>query len=300
MAAKKKSKKPKPSMPDAPDMGEALEGLERPSMNWKITAQVAVGLLVIWFVAGIAQPYLGIWGFVGAGVLTLIAAGFGVYVWRLTQKSADIVEILKGATDAEGRAEAIAKLEGKGGDAMAKMAQAQLVGQEDPKEALRILESIDIKKAPTLVQNDVRAQLGYMYLLHNKTQDARTQADAIKLDVQSDPKQKAMYAAVMAEAWARTGKERDAASLLEDYSADDEAYAEVRALLYRAEVFTWLKMKKRGRARTAMMRLAGLDPNQLGAFLQKGTHPEVARLAREVLEKGGFVPKLKMQMQRVR
>lgn len=298
--ASKKQKKQKPAMPETPDMGDALEGLERPSMNWKIVWQVAAGLAVIWLIAGIAQPYLGIWGFVGAGVLTAVAAGFGIYLYRLTKKSADIVDILKGATDAEGRAQAIAALEGKGGDAMAKMAQAQLVGQEDPKEALRILESIDIKKAPALVQNDVRSQLGYMYLLHNKVQDAREQADNIKLDVQSDPKQKAMYAAVMAEAWARSGKESEAAALLEDYSADDEAYAEVRALLYRAQVYTWLKMKKRGRARTAMMRLAKLDANQLGAFLQKGTHPQVARLAREVLEKEGFVPKPKMQQMRIR
>ena len=40
------------------------------------------------------------------------------------------------------------------------------------------------------------------------------------------------------------------------------------------------------------------DPTQLGAFLQKGTHPEVKRLAREVLEKEGFVPKQKVQMRR--
>ena len=44
---------------------------------------------------------------------------------------------------------------------MTTIAQAQLVSQEDPGEAVRILEGIDIKKAPAMVQDDVRANLGW-------------------------------------------------------------------------------------------------------------------------------------------
>lgn len=292
-------KKKKAKLPERADPAQALEGLERPSMNWKVLAQIAVGIGVVWLIAGLVSPYIGIWGYVVAGIITLAAIGIGLWVWRLMRKSSAIVDILKGATDDEGRAAAVAALKGKDGDAMAKMAQAQLVAQDDPKEAVAILESIDLKKAPKLIQNDVRAQLALMYLLQNKPRDARELADEIKLDAQPQPKQKALYAAVMSESFARTGKAKEAAKLLEDYDPEDSAYAEMSALLYRAQIYTWLKMKKRGRARTSMMRLAKADANQLGAFLQKGTHPEIKRLAQEVLQREGLIPKgPKMKMMR--
>ena len=295
------AKRKKPKLPERADMSEALANLEKPKTPWKVLIQIGIGFAVLWVLAGMLTPYIGYWGLGVAGVLTLVALGFGIYIWRLTRKSSDIMDILKGATDAQGREAAIAALQAKGDDVMGKLAQAQLVGQEDPKEAMRILEEIDIEKAPKLLQNDVRAQLGLMYLLHNRAKDARKLADDIKLDAQPQPKQKAMYAAVIAESFARTGKAKEAAALLEDYDPDGEggdAFEEMKPLLYRAQMFTALRTKKRGRARTAMMRLARHDANQLGAFLQKGTHPEVKRLAREVLEKEGFVPKQKMKVQR--
>jgi len=288
------AKKKKPKLPERPDPAAALENLERPKTNWKVVGQFAVGLAVLWLIAGLVSPYVSFWGYVVAGVLTLAVLGLGLYIWRLMRKSSAIVDVLRGATDAEGRAAAIEAL--KDGDAMAKMAQAQLVAQEDPKEAVAILESIDLKKAPKLVQNDIRAQLAMMYLLSNRAQDARPLADDIRLDAQAQPKQKAMYAAVIGEAFARTGKPQEAAKILEDYDPEDPDYTEMKPLLYRAQVFTWLKMRKRGRARTAMMRLARHDANQLGAFLQKGAHPEVKQLAREVLEKEGLMPKPRMKM----
>ena len=283
-------------------MGEALANMEKPKTPWKLLIQIGIGFAVLWVVAGMLMPYIGYWGVGVAGVLTLIALGFGIYIWRLTRKSSHIMDILKTATDAEGRDAAIAALQARGDDdVMGKLAQAQLVGQEDPKAAMALLEEIDIDKAPKLLQNDVRAQLALMYLLHNRSKDARKLADDIKLDAQPQPKQKAMYAAVIAESFARTGKAKDAVSLLEDYDPDgdgSDAFGEMRPLLYRAQMFAALNMKKKGRARTAMMRLARIDPNQLGAFMQKGTHPQVKRLAREVLEKEGFVPKQKVRMQR--
>ena len=293
-----KQKKQQIGQQDPEKLEKALEGLERPKMNWKVIAQIAVAFVVVWVIAGMLMPYIGIWGLVGAGVLTIIAIGFGIYIWRMMRKSAAIVDILKGATDKEGRAQALAALQsGKSGDdAMNKLAQAQLMMQEEPKEAIRILESIDLAKTPKLLQNDVRAQLGLMYLLTNKATAARPIVDEIKLDGQAQPKQKAMYAAVKAEAFARAGKADEAAKLLEAFDADDTAYAEMQSLLYRAQVYTWIRKKKRGRARTAMMRLAKMDVNQVAAFLQKGSHPEVARLAREVIQKEGLAPKQRVKM----
>lgn len=298
--AKKKKPAQQLGQPNQEKMGEALENLERPSMNWKVVGQIAIGFAVVWIVAGMLTPYIGYWGLGIAGVLTLVAIGFGLYIWNMMRKSANIVDILKGATDEEGRAKAMAALSaGKGGDdVMNKLAQSQLMMQEDPKEAVAILESIDIKKAPKLLQNDVRAQLGLLYLITNRAKEARALADEMSLDGQVQQKQKAMYAAVMAESFARTGKGSEAGKLLETFDADDPEYAEVRALLLRAQVYTWNNLKKRGRARTALMRLARIDPNQLGAFLQKGTHPQIVALAREVAQKEGLVPRQKMRFQR--
>ncbi|MEM1417805.1 MAG: hypothetical protein AAGH15_23100, partial [Myxococcota bacterium] len=179
---------------------------------------------------------------------------------------------------------------------MNKIAEAHLVAQEDPKAALAVMESIDIDKAPRLVRNDVRAQLALMYLVNNKVAEAKEPAMAIQLDQAPQAKQKAMYGAVKAEALARTGDAKAAAKILEVFDADDPEIAEMKALLHRAEVFTWIKLRKKGRARTAMMRLARVDANQLAAFLQKGVHPEAKRLATEVAQREGLVPKQKVQM----
>lgn len=295
MAKKKRSAAPSAEEARA-KAAEALGNLEQPKVNWKVVAQVGVGLLVLWVIMGMLSPYLGIWGFVVAGVLTAVVLGGGFYLYRMTRKSAALVDILKGATDAQGRAEAIAALQSGKGDAMQKIAEAQLLAQEDPKAALAVMESIDIDKAPRLVRNDVRAQLALMYLINNKVADAKIPALAIQLDQAPQAKQKAMYGAVKAEALARTGDAQAAAKILEGFDTEDAALAEMKPLLHRAEVFTWIKLRKKGRARTAMMRLARSDANQLAAFLQKGVHPEAKRLATEVAQREGLVPKPKMQV----
>ncbi len=294
--AKKKKKPASVGRPDPAQQLEQLQQLEQPAFKTKVILQIVVAIGVVWLIAGLLSPYISYWGYVIAGILTAIVAGLAFYVWRLMKKSSNILDIMKGATDDEGRAAAIAALQGQGDDAMAKMAQAQLVAAEDPKEAMAILESIDIEKASKLVQNDIRAQLGLMYLINNRVQDARQLANDIKLGGQAQPKQTAMYVSVMAESFARTGKEDEAAKLLEDYDPENPEYAEVAPLLYRAQVYTWLKKKKKGRARTAMMRLARRDPNQLGPFVAKGAHPEVSRLAKEVLQREGLIPQQRTKM----
>lgn len=289
----------KPKPPQRADPAEALAKLETPSIKWKVIAQVVFGFAIVWLVAFMLTPYVGFWSLVVAGVLTLVAAGFGLYVWRLTRKSAAIVDILKGATDAKGRAAAIAALEakgGKGGDAMNTLARAQLLAQDNPQEAMRVLESIDLKKAPAVVQDDVRANLALMYLVHNRAKDARPLAEEIRLDRQPQAKAKAMYAAVCAEAFARTGKPDEAMKLLDTYKADDPDYGEMRAMLYRAQVYTYVKLKKRGLAKKAMEQLAQLDPNVVAGFAQKGGHPDTKKMARDVLSKLGAIPKQKMRM----
>lgn len=282
-----------------PDPVEALDQLERPTIKWKVILQVVAVFALIWLAVGMTWQWTHWWGVGVAGVLTLVALGFGVYVWRLTRKSAAIVDILKGATDAEGRKQAIEQLEarkGAGKDALNALARSQLVAQDDPAEAMAILEGIDLDKAPAVVQDDVRANLALLYLLHGRVKDARPLADEIRLDRQPQPKAKAMYAAVVAETHARTGKAQDAKDLLEDYDPADPAYGEVAAVLLRARCYTYVATKNRGLAKTAMEQLAAVDGRMVQAFTQKGTPPELRKMAMQILGRAGALPKPKVRM----
>jgi tetratricopeptide (TPR) repeat protein len=293
--------KPKKQITAAPkDIGEALDQIEQPKMNWKVLGLIGLALAVLWVIAGILQPNIGYVGFIVAGVLTLVALGFLTWVWRLTRKSADIAAILKGATDKESRLAALEQLRARqtpgGKDALNAIAQAQLIAQENQGEAIRILEAIDLAKAPAIVQDDVRANLAMFYLMTGRTRDARELADEIRLDRQPQAKAKAMYAAVVAEAFARTGKPEDARKLLETFDASDKEFGQVSGMLLRAQVYTYTATKKRGRAREAMEQLLEVDPNMVAAFVQKGQRPEIARLAKQVLAGAGALPKPKMRV----
>ncbi|MDH3202010.1 MAG: tetratricopeptide repeat protein [Myxococcales bacterium] len=293
--------KPKKQITAAPrDAGEALGQLEQPTMNWKVIGLLGVALAVVWVIGGILMPTIGYVGLIVAGVLTAVALGFLIWIWRLTRKSADIAAILKSATDKEGRAAALEQLRARqapgGKDALNAIAQAQLVAQEHPAEAIKILEAIDLKKAPALVHDDVRANLAMFYLMTGRARDARELADEIRLDRQPQAKAKAMYAAVVAEAFARTGKAEDARKLLETYDPDDKEFGQVAGMLLRAQVYTYMATKKRGRAKQAMEQLLEVDPNMVAAFVQRGTRPELSRLAKQVLAGAGALPKQKMRV----
>jgi tetratricopeptide (TPR) repeat protein len=292
-------KKKKPAAPKPRDPAEALKTLKQPEVRWRIVAIVVVALLVVWGIATGLVGWIGPWGLVVAGVLTAVVAGFGFYVWRLTRRSQQIVDILKTATDEEGRRAAIEKLsQAKDSDAMAKLARAQLMSQDNPAEAIAILESVDLKKAAGVVQDDVRANLALLYLVHGRAKEARPLADEIHLDRQPQAKAKALYAAVIAETFARTGKHDEARKLLETYPPTDPEYGEVIALLYRAQVYTYMATKNRGLARKAMEALAALDPNMVAPFLLKGTRPELKELAKQVVQSTGAVPRQKMRVLR--
>lgn len=277
---------------------------EQPSIRWGAVGLIAGAFVVLWAVAFGLKPWLGWVGVGVVGALTLVAAGFGVYIWRLTSKSRAIVDILKTATDEAGRKAALERLQasGKEGDAMNALAQAQLIAKEDPQGAIEVLEKVDLAKAPALVQDDVRANLGLMYLMLGRTQDARKLANDIRLDRQPQPKAKALYAAVVAESFARTGAASEAQKLLETFSAEDASYGEVRPMLYRAQIYTCMALKKRGLVRGAMEKLSAIDPNMLGAFVADPRNPtrrktdELAKIATEVLMASGAVPRPRMKM----
>jgi hypothetical protein len=279
------------------DPAEALAQIETPRMKWKVVLQIVGVLAGLWITAGVAIPLVGYWALYVVGAITLAAIGFGIYIWRLTSRSRAIVDIMKGATDEAGRQRAIDALGDEASkDAMKALARAQLIAQTDPQGAARALEAIDIKKAPAVVQDDVRAQLALMYLHGNRVRDARAMAEAIRLDRRPDARSKGMYAAVMAEAYARSGSPDEARKLVETYDPADAEHAEVKALLLRARVFTYFALKKRGLAREAMEALAGIEPGMVAALVAKGGQPELIKLAKQVLAAGGFAPKLQMKM----
>jgi hypothetical protein len=278
------------------DPAEALAQIETPEIKWKVIAQIGGAFAVLWITAVMAMQWIGYVGLIVMGVLTLAAIGFGLYLWRMTRRQRAILEIMKTATDAEGRKRAIEELgAGGGSDAMKAVARAQLLAATDPNEALKVLEAIDLKKAPMVVQDEVRAQLSLLYLRNNRAKEARALADEMRLDRQPQPKAKAFYAAIMAEAFARTGKADEAKKLLDTYSDSDPAYAEVRSILLRAQVFTYFQLKKRGLAQKAMLTLAEVEPGMLAAFTLKGTNPEIIALARQTLASAGFAPKVKIK-----
>jgi hypothetical protein len=278
------------------DPGEALAQMEAPQIKWQVIAQIVGAFAVLWVTAFMAKPWFGFWGIGAVGILTLVAAGFGVYIWRMTSKQRAILEIMKAATDPAGRQRALEQLAaGSDHDAMKAVAQAQLLAATDPNAAQAVLEGVDLKKAPMVVQDEVRAQLALLYLRNNRVREARALADDMRLDRQPNAKAKAFYAAVMAEALARTHAPDEARKLLDTYNDDDPAYAEVRALLLRAQVFTSIQLKKRGLAKKAMDTLAEVEPGMLAAFMVKGTQPEIIQLAKQTLSQAGFAPKMKIK-----
>lgn len=278
------------------DPAQALAEIETPGVKWKAMLQIAGAIGVLWVTAFIAEPWLGYWGVGAVAVVTLAAIGFGIYIWRMTNRSREIVDIMKAATDESGRAEALEKLAGAGSkDAMKALARAQLLAQTDPAAAQEVLEAIDLKKAPAVVQDDVRSQLAMLYLRVNRTKDARELVDEMRLDRQPNAKAKAFYAAIMAEGYARTGSPDEARKLLETYPPADADSLDGRAMLLRSQVYTCLALKKRGLAKTAMEELAAIEPNLLGGFLQKGSSPDMMKLARQVAASVGLAPKMKVK-----
>ncbi len=294
--------KPKKLPPPSESVQRPATSIETPQIKWGIVAQIAAAVVVVWVLAFLLVPYVGYWGVGVVGALTLVLVGFGVYVWNLTRKQGALAEILKQATtDEAGRKAAIEKLAAaKGDDAMNAMARAQLVAKDDPKEAIAILEGIAIHKADVLIQDDIRANLGYLYLATNRVKDARAVADQIAYEKGPTTKQKAMYAAVVAEAKSRTGDAIDAKRVLESVNFDDPEVAELLPMVHRAQVYTFVATKNRGLARQAMQALVLADPNLLAPFLvQRATKPveiELQKMAREILSAANFQTKPKTKM----
>jgi hypothetical protein len=222
-------------------------------------------------------------------VLTLVLAGVLIWALRTLKKQRGLVSLLQGATaSSEARQDALAKLTDRK-DASSPtntFLRAQLVASDDPKAALALLEPIELKTFPAAMQDDVSLLKTQLYLGTGRTQDARKCADVMNLDNPSRKEIRPLAASIVAEAWARTGKPKEALALLDSIELPKKDAAQIEIQSRVARVFAKFAANQRGPAKAELTALADEDVNHLGRFLspQFRVHPELQKLARRVLE----------------
>ncbi len=247
----------------------------------------------------IAVVTLAVWAFAvqtGSTALMIVVAVLtalliGVLVWALLmlRKQRGLVGILQGAASSpEARREALAKLDAQkdANSPINVFARAQLLAADDPKGALKLLEGVDNSKFHAAMQDDVQLLKAQLYLSSGQTQNARKAADTINLDNPERKEIRPMAAAIVSEAWARTGKPKEALALVETIELPKKDAEQIAVQIKVVKVFAKFAANQRGAARTELQQLAEQDVNNLGRFLmaQFRVHPELQKLARSVLE----------------
>ncbi len=253
-----------------------------------IATRVGLPLAAVWLIALFVRQK---WMFAIAGVITAVLAGVVLFAWTYMRKNKRVASIVGEATTKEAREEAIARIdkEFKKDDTAAVFAKAQLQMHEDPRAALATLEAIDLKKVMNNVADEARAQRAMLHLMLGEPQEARTLVDPIDLGRHQDTRQKATIAAVVCEAWARTGQAKRAKDILDLFDVNDATLGEVRPGLLRAVVFTHGALDDIKSARSAMHQLAKTDPRIVAGFAQKGVHPLLVQEAKKILERAGVL-----------
>ncbi|MBA3395522.1 MAG: tetratricopeptide repeat protein [Deltaproteobacteria bacterium] len=223
------------------------------------------------------------------GVLTVALAAVLIWAFRMIRKQRRVVSLLQqGNQSPEGRRDALAKLNAsKDANAPTNLfARAQLMAADSPKEALKLLESIELKVFPAPMQDDVSLLRAQLYLSFGRTQDARKAADSMNLDNPARKEIRPFAASICAEAWARTGKGKEALALLETIELPRENAESIGLQMRIARVFARFATNQRNQARSELVALADEDPNYLGRFVapQFRVHPELQKLARSVIQ----------------
>lgn len=259
------------------------------------------GALLFLWVIGVGTGSKLLLGLVA--VLTIAVAGGLFWVWRWVRKQQNVLAIMKeGVGTKEGRAAAIAKLDAQdagGKDAVAQLAKAQLLAQDDPDAAMAALEAIDIQKAPSPIQNEIRAMRAQLYLVKDMSREARELADQITINDAPDPASRGMLTAVIAEAWARTGKSKEAVDLLGAINIEDVAFEKVKVPLLFSRVFANWAEGKKDLVRKDLRALMNENINYLGRFAnpKAKVHPELQKITREILQTHPEVKKMAQKTQ---
>src|SRR5262245_44620089 len=265
-----------PAPPAAPAAGI-------PRKTWLIIGAVTIA---VWAFA-INTGSTWVLGIVGA--LTLVLIGVLLWALRTIRKHRSTVSLLQGAiASPEARKEALAKLsEGKDANTPTNVfARAQLMAQDEPQAALKLLESVELKNYHPSMQDDVSLLQTQLYLRLGRTGDARRTADVMNLDNPQRKEIRPLAASIVAEAWARGGKPKEALALLETIELPKKDAEQIALQVRVARIFARFAANQRGPARAELAALADEDPNQLGRFVlpQFRVHPELQKLARSVAE----------------
>lgn len=298
--AEKASQRPASASAAAAALPDPLSG-ERLKM---LLVRLGLPLLGAWIlgalIAGVSRTTT--WQVIALAVpaaLTLGALGLLMWVVRQTRKARGVAGILSKVETQDERKAALAELESKykGNDPTAIFARAQLLLAEDPKKALAALETINLSKVMANVADEARGQRAMIHLMLGEVAPARDLADGIQLSRHQDARSRAMLAAVVAEAWARSGQAKRAVDTLSVIDADDAELAQLRPQLLRAQAYAFAHTDDLKSARRVLRKLSDHDARLLGGFMGKKTHPLLQREARKLLEQSGAVQR-KMQFQR--
>jgi hypothetical protein len=312
--AAQERKKRKGSSEGAPAPGQAstpasanpaLADPLSPERVKSVLLRLGIPLLVIWLIGAMIAGFslspvirtvaLGI-----PAALTLAAIGLMIWVVRQARKAQGVAGILSRAVETkESRQAALAELDSKykSDDPTAVFARAQLLLQEDPRKALAALESINLSKVMASVADEARGQRAMIHLMLGEVAPARDLVDGIQLSRHQDARSRSMLAAVVAEAWARSGQAKRAVDTLSVINADDPELQQLRPQIWRAQAYAFAHSEDMKGATRALRKLAGQDARLLGGFMAKKTHPLLQREARKLLEQSGAVQR-KMQVQR--
>jgi hypothetical protein len=251
-----------------------------------------VGLL--WVVAFIVARWTVIPLF-GAGALTLVAIGLGVWLVRYVNKSRELMALLRSASQTEqGRKDALKKLgsDYKKGDVQAALTRAQLEMQDDPRQALITLEAVDLAKQLGPMADQVRCTRATIHLQLGDLQEARALVDKMDLGKQQEPKTRAMFATVTGETWGRTGQGKKGVELLEVFNPDEADYAEMRVQMWRARAFAYAGAGDMKGASRALKKLMDISPQLLGMFVgAKKVHPMLQQEAKQLFMRSGAMPR---------
>lgn len=268
--------------------------------------RLGIPLVVLWVGAFILNGWIPK---AVVGVLTLALGGLALWAVRFARRSRAVAQIVGGADTPEARKEALARLETdfKKDDTAAIFARAQLQMQEDPREALKTLEQVDLKKVMAPVADEARIQRAMIHLLLGETEDARNLVDNVDISRHKEAKTRATMAAIIGEAWARSGQAKKAVELLETFDPEDADYVDLRPQLLRSRAFAYAWASNTKQMKQTVRRLSQLNVQYLSGFITRkkhpmgvpprGVHPMLEKEAFDIVAKSGAVPR-QMQYKR--
>jgi hypothetical protein len=236
------------------------------------------------------------------GVLTALLAFVLLRAFMFIRKQKGVVGLLQGAAASpEKRKEALAQLEAAKdpNDPTNVFARSQLMAADDPQGAIKLIEKVPLNKFPPAMQDDVALLKCQLYLSIGRTADARKNADTINLDNPERKQARPLAGSIVAEAWARTGKPKEALVLLDSIELPKKDGEQIAIQMQVSRVFARFAANQRKQAETELVALSDQDVNLLGRFLDPRfrVHPELQKLARRVLERNPAARR-KIQVQR--